>query len=99
MWYDTGMSLTDVVRMKRIPANKARAKLYPLMGTIAKSGPVEIVGKHVSSVLIDAREWDSMMETIFIMSNSKIMKDIRAGLKCKPSDCKPWREVFNALER
>lgn len=99
MWYDRDMSLTDVVRMKRIPANKARAKLYPLMGAIVKSGPIEIVGKHVSSVLIDVREWDSMMETIFIMSNSKLMKDIRAGLKCRSKDCKPWREVFDALER
>ena len=88
-----------LVKMKRIQANKARASLYPLMGSVAKSGPVEIVGKHVSSVLIDAREWDSVMETIFILGNSKIMKDIRAGVTCKASDCKPWREVFDALER
>jgi prevent-host-death family protein len=74
--------------MRTVPVAQARARLYPLIEDVAKRGPVQVVGRRGSAVLVSADEWQALQETLFIRSNPVYMRKIRASERTKRSRMK-----------
>ncbi len=65
-----------------VPASEARANFYYLLDEVNKKLRQFIItlrGKQ-QAVLLSVEEWQSWQETLEIMSDKKLMKDIREGL-------------------
>lgn len=65
-----------------IPASQARSNFYYLLEEVNKKLRQFIItlrGKQ-QAVLLSVEEWQSWQETLEIMSDKKLMKDIREGL-------------------
>jgi len=55
--------------MKTITATKARNKIYKLIDETAEdSKPIQITGKRTNAVLISEDDWNSIQETLFLLS-------------------------------
>lgn len=55
--------------MKTISATKARNKIYKLIDeTAEESKPIQITGKRTNAVLISEEDWNSIQETLFLLS-------------------------------
>ena len=79
-WYDFWYH-SSMTTLNAIPASRARARLYPLIDEVAEQGPVQIIGRRHSAVLVDLAEWQAIMETLHIASQPAVMTKIRAGTK------------------
>jgi antitoxin YefM len=74
--------------MKTITASKARANLYRLVEETAQSSePVQITGKRGSAVLIAARDWNALQETVYLLSIPAMRESIREGLETPIEEC------------
>ena len=67
--------------MSTLTASEARANLYRLMDQIAESHkPVLIAGKHTSSVLLSAEDWQAIQETLYLLAVPGMRESIKAGM-------------------
>jgi antitoxin YefM len=74
--------------MTTLTASQARAKLYSLMDSVAKSHqPVQITGKRHNAVLISEEDWRSINETLYLLSIPGMRQSIRKGLKTSVKKC------------
>jgi antitoxin YefM len=68
--------------MTSLSASQARANLFKLMEQAADSHePIQITGRHRSSVLISEEDWRAMQETLYLLSIPGMRESIRDGLK------------------
>ncbi len=64
--------------MTVLTASEARANLYRLIDQAAESHqPVVIAGKRSSAVLISQEDWQTIQETLFLLSIPRMRKSIR----------------------
>jgi PHD/YefM family antitoxin component YafN of YafNO toxin-antitoxin module len=78
--------------MSTITATKARSILYKLIDEAASlHKPVTIRGKRGNAVLLAEEDWNSVQETLYLMSLPGMRKSIANGLKTPLSKCK--REI------
>lgn len=66
-----------------VPASEARSNFYFLLDEVNKKLRQFIItlrGRE-QAVLLSVEEWQSWQETLEILSDKKLMKDIREGLK------------------
>jgi len=55
--------------MNTITATKARNKIYKLIDETAdESKPIQITGKRTNAVLISEDDWNSIQETLYLLS-------------------------------
>ena len=74
--------------METINASFARSNLFVLLATLSKGEePKLIQSRNGDCVLVSKKEWDSIQETIFLMSNPKTRKDIEEGIATPLSKC------------
>ena len=74
--------------MEIINASSARSNLFGLLATLSKGDePKLIQSRSGDCVLMSKQDWDSIQETIFLMSNSKTRKDIEEGVATPLSKC------------
>lgn len=74
--------------MEIIKASFARSNLFGLIATLAKGEqPKLIQSRNGDCVLMSKQDWDSIQETIFLMSNPKTRKDIEEGMATPLSKC------------
>ena len=60
-----------------ITASSAREKLFPLIEQVnTDSTAIHITSKNGNAVLISESEYESIMETLFILSNPKWVKKL-----------------------
>ena len=64
-----------------IPASQARARLYPLIDEVAADGPIQVIGRRGSAVLVSLAEWNAMTETLHLSSQPAVMAKVRLGAK------------------
>ncbi len=76
-----------------IPASHARARLHPLIDEVTESGPVQIIGRRHSAILVSLDEWNAMTETLHIASQPAIMEKIRASKKEPRSKMKTLDQI------
>jgi len=72
--------------MTTLTASAARATLYKLLDQTASSHePIQITGKRPSAVLVSQEDWQSIQETLYLLSIPAMRESIRAGLKTSVS--------------
>lgn len=80
-WYSLWYKSLDKV-MTSLSASQARANLFKLMEQAAESHqPIQINGRHRSSVLVSEEDWRAMQETLYLLSIQGMRASIRKGLK------------------
>ncbi len=70
-----------------ISATKARSELYRLIDA-AGDGPVLIVGKRKSAVLLSEDGWRATQETLCLLFIPGMRESIRKGLNIPAGKCK-----------
>jgi antitoxin YefM len=67
--------------MTTITATEARKLLYKLLDDVAGSHePVQITGKRGNAVLVSQEDWDSVQETLYLVSIPGMRDSILAGM-------------------
>jgi antitoxin YefM len=67
--------------MTTLTASEARANLYRLMDQTAESHqPIHIAGKRNNAVLVSAEDWQSIQETLHLLSVPGMAESIRQGM-------------------
>jgi antitoxin YefM len=67
--------------MTTITATEARKGLYKLLDDVAASHePVQITGKRGNAVLVSQEDWDSVQETLYLVSIPGMRDSILAGM-------------------
>ena len=74
--------------MPTLTATEARSKLYRLIDETTNSHqPVIITGKRGNAVLVSEEDWQSLQETIYLLSIPGMRKSIREGLSTPVDEC------------
>ncbi|MBK6296096.1 MAG: type II toxin-antitoxin system prevent-host-death family antitoxin [Rhodoferax sp.] len=67
--------------MQTLTASEAQNNLYRLMDQSAESHqPILISGKRTNSVLISAEDWESIQETLYLLSVPGMRESIKEGM-------------------
>ena len=75
--------------MTTLKATEARAKFYKLIDEAASSHkPITITGKRSNAVLLSEEDWNSIQETLYLLSIPGMRESIREGLRTPLSKCK-----------
>lgn len=68
--------------MQTLTATEARTNLYRLIDQVTESHqPIAISGKRTSAVLISADDWESIQETLYLLSVPGMRESIKEGLE------------------
>ena len=74
--------------MTTLTATEARTKLYRLLDDISDTHiPVHITGKRHSGVLISEEDWNSIQETLNLLSIPNMRESIIVGLTTPIDKC------------
>ena len=67
--------------MNTLTASEARANLYRLIDQAVESHqPVVITGRRANAVLLSAEDWQSIQETLYLLSVPGMRESIKEGL-------------------
>ena len=67
--------------MTTLTASEARTNLYRLVDQAAESHqPIHIAGKRTSTVLVSAEDWQSIQETLYLLSVPGMRESIKEGM-------------------
>ena len=67
--------------MRTINVTKARANLYKLLNEASESHePIQITGKRSNAILISEEDWNSVQETLHLLSIPGMRESIIEGL-------------------
>ena len=76
--------------MTTLTASQARALLYKLVDQTASSHkPIQITGKRNNAILVSEEDWNSIQETLYLLSIPGMRESIRKGLKTPLKECSP----------
>ncbi len=74
--------------MTTLTATQVRGRLYRLLDFIAQSHePIQITGKRHNGVLLSEEDWNSVKETLYLLSISGMRESIQKGLKTPIAKC------------
>jgi prevent-host-death family protein len=74
--------------MTTLNATEARSKLYSLIDEAAKSHkPIRITGKRANAVLLSEEDWNSINETLFLLSVPGMRESIIEGMETPLDEC------------
>ena len=74
--------------MPTITASSARAQIYKLIESAGTSHvPVVITGKKNNAVLISEDDWNSIQETLYLISIPGMRESIQNGMKTPLKNC------------
>jgi len=74
--------------MTILNATEARSKLYSLIDETANTHqPIIITGKRGNAVLVSEEDWNSIAETMHLLSVPGMRESIKAGLHTPISEC------------
>ena len=74
--------------MKTITATKARSNLYKLIDEAATvNEPIYISGKRANAVLVSSEDWNSIQETLYLLSIPGMRESIIKGMKEPINKC------------
>lgn len=74
--------------MTTLTATQVRGRLYRLLDLIAQSHePIQITGKRHNAVLISEEDWNSVKETLHLLSIPGMRESIQKDLKTPVSKC------------
>ena len=74
--------------MTIVSVTKARTKLYSLVDKVLQShNPVVIAGKRGNAVLLAEKDWNSVNETLFLLSIPGMRESIVDGMNTDLEKC------------
>lgn len=74
--------------MTTLNATEARSKLYKLIDETAETHqPIVITGKRKNAILLAEEDWNSINETLFLLSIPGMRESIREGMAESLDDC------------
>jgi antitoxin YefM len=74
--------------MPTLTATEARSKLYRLIDeTKTSHQPIIITGKRGNAVLVSEEDWQSVQETLYLLSIPGMRESIREGLATPIDEC------------
>lgn len=74
--------------MEILPITQAKTNLHKLVDQAADSHqPIMITGKRHNAVLISEQDWNSIQETLYLLSIPGMRESIIEGLNTSVSDC------------
>lgn len=74
--------------MTTLNATEARSKLYKLIDETSETHqPIVITGKRKNAVLLAEEDWNSINETLFLLSISGMRESIREGMESDLEEC------------
>ena len=74
--------------MTTLNVTEARSNLYNLIDeTHQKHQPILITGKRGNAVLLSEEDWNSINESLFLLSVPGMRESIREGIDTDLSDC------------
>lgn len=74
--------------MTALNATEARSNLCKLIDEAAASHqPIFIKGKRSTAVLISEEDWNSINETLYLVSTPRMRESIIEGMKSDVSEC------------
>lgn len=74
--------------MTTLNATEARSKLYKLIDETSETHkPIVITGKRKNAVLLAEEDWNSINETLFLLSISGMRESIREGMESGLEEC------------
>lgn len=83
--------------MTAVTITEARKNLYQLVAETAQGHkPLLIKGKHNNAVLVGEEDWNAEQETLYVLQNQKLMKQISDSLNPTTSHKKLSQEELHA---
>jgi len=74
--------------MNTLTASEARANLYRLLDQASETHqPITITGKRNSAVLVSSEDWESIQETLYLLSVPGMRDSIRQGMEEPIDSC------------
>jgi len=74
--------------MTTLTVSEARAKLYRLIDEVSESHkPAFIKGKRSNGILISEEDWNSIQETMFLLSIPNMRESIKEGMETPVEEC------------
>ena len=74
--------------MTTLNATEARSKLYNLIDETSKTHkPIMITGKRGNAVLVAEEDWNSINETLYLLSVPGMRESIQDGLNEELNEC------------
>ncbi len=74
--------------MKTLTVTQARAMLYKLLDEASSSHePVQITGKRTNAILISLEDWESIQETLYLLSIPGMRESIKEGIETPNEQC------------
>jgi prevent-host-death family protein len=74
--------------MPTTTVSDARANLYRLIDEAAESHkPVRITGKRHNAILLSEDDWESIQETLYLLSIPGMRESIKEGLNTPIDEC------------
>jgi prevent-host-death family protein len=74
--------------MTTLTVSEARSKLYRLLDEVAESHtPAFITGKRSNGILVSEEDWNSIQETLFLLSIPNMRESIKQGMETPIDDC------------
>ena len=74
--------------MSTLSATEARANLYRVIDETAESHePVLITSKRNNAVLVSESDWNSIQETLYLLSIPGMRESIKEGMETDVSKC------------
>ncbi|MDF1589773.1 MAG: type II toxin-antitoxin system Phd/YefM family antitoxin [Gammaproteobacteria bacterium] len=74
--------------MHTLTASEARANLYRLLDQTSETHqPITISGKRNSAVLVSSEDWESIQETLYLLSVLGMRESIRQGMEEPIDSC------------
>ena len=74
--------------MMSINASEAKSRLYDLIEETSLSHkPLIIAGDRLNAVLISEEDWESVQETLYLLSIPNMRESIREGLRTPVEEC------------
>jgi len=83
--------------MKTINATKARKNFFEMLNQVSRPSVSYAITKNgeTQAVLVNFDEYESLKETVEIMANNKLVKEIEEGIKeIKQGKVSTYEEVF-----
>ncbi len=70
-----------------ISVTKARTNLYKLVEEAVRSQPVVIAGKQGNAELLAEKDWNSINETLYLLSIPDMRESIVEGMNANLEEC------------
>jgi antitoxin YefM len=68
--------------MNTLTASEARANLYRLLDQTSETHqPITISGKRNSAVLVSSEDWESIQETLYLLTVPGMRESIKRGME------------------